>query len=194
MHKGDDDDDNNTSYFMVISAAKWDKIGIVRIHVTLRLALEPLLQWKAISITYCKSVCSLTACNAHAPFCHVRPVPPYVIFKHYLITIFEKKIVTEHRMCVLISSTAFVWNISHSKKNWSRYDQKRILVFMWSTRYSCPIVMKLEFSGQFFLKLLKYKISSISVHWESSCSMRADRRTDRHDEANSSFSQFCEHA
>jgi len=62
----------------------------------------------------------------------------------------KKRLVTEHRICVLISSTAFVWSISHSEKNWSRYDQKCILVFMWSTRYSCPIVMKLEFSGRFF--------------------------------------------
>jgi hypothetical protein len=27
-------------------------------------------------------------------------------------------------MCVLISSTQFVWNISHSTKNLARYDQK----------------------------------------------------------------------
>jgi hypothetical protein len=36
---------------------------------------------------------------------------------------FQKK-VTEHKMCVLIFSTAFVWNISHSKKKWARCDQK----------------------------------------------------------------------
>jgi hypothetical protein len=29
-------------------------------------------------------------------------------------------------MCVVISSTTFVWNISHSKNNWARYDQKNI--------------------------------------------------------------------
>ena len=34
-----------------------------------------------------------------------------------------KKIVTEHKVCVLIFCTTFVWNISHSKKNWARYDQ-----------------------------------------------------------------------
>ena len=27
-------------------------------------------------------------------------------------------------MCVFISSTTFVWNISHSKNKWARYDQK----------------------------------------------------------------------
>jgi hypothetical protein len=43
-------------------------------------------------------------------------------FLHYLIngTIFEKKKFTEHKMCVLISSTTFVRNISPSKKKWTR--------------------------------------------------------------------------
>jgi len=27
-------------------------------------------------------------------------------------------------------STTFVWNISHSRKNWARYDQEHTLVFM----------------------------------------------------------------
>jgi hypothetical protein len=38
--------------------------------------------------------------------------------------------VIEHKMCVLMFSKTFVWNISHSKKNWARYDQKCVLVFM----------------------------------------------------------------
>ena len=32
--------------------------------------------------------------------------------------------VTEYEMCVLIFSTSFVRNISHSEKNSARYDQK----------------------------------------------------------------------
>jgi hypothetical protein len=35
-------------------------------------------------------------------------------------------------MWVLIFSTTFVWNISHSKKKRARYDKKCILVFMYS--------------------------------------------------------------
>jgi hypothetical protein len=53
-------------------------------------------------------------------------------------------------MYVLISSTTYVWNSSHSVKKWTRYGHKCIMVFMESTRYSCPILIKLEFSRQFF--------------------------------------------
>ena len=72
-------------------------------------------------------VCNLTytACNAHAPYCHLWPVDLGHICSHYLIngTILEK-IVIEHKNCVLSFSTKFVWNISHYKKKWSRYDHK----------------------------------------------------------------------
>jgi hypothetical protein len=71
------------------------------------------------------------ACNANAPFCHLLPAPLYSIFSHYLIngTIFEKKKLLNIK-CVFLFSTTFVWNISHSKKNWARYDKKCISVFM----------------------------------------------------------------
>jgi hypothetical protein len=49
-------------------------------------------------------------------------------------------------MCVSIFSTTFVWNIFHSKKNWVIHDWKCVLIFMWSTCYSCPILMKLKIS------------------------------------------------
>jgi len=48
------------------------------------------------------------------------------------------------------------------------------------------------FSTDFFLNILKYRISSKSVQWEVGCSVR----TDRHDKFNSLFffSQFRERA
>ena len=72
-------------------------------------------------------ICSLrySACNAHAPRCLMWPAPHCSILPHYLIkgTILEKKII-DHKMCVLIFSTTFAWNISHSKKKSTRYDRK----------------------------------------------------------------------
>jgi hypothetical protein len=89
---------------------------------------------------------------------------------------FRKK-VTEPKMCFLIFSTTFFRNISHSTKNWARYDQKCILVFMQSTGYCCQIVMKLEFLSAGFRNICKYQISWKSVQWEPSYSMRTDGRT-----------------
>jgi hypothetical protein len=48
---------------------------------------------------------------------------------HINCTIFEKKII-QHEIFVLILYTTFVWNISHAKKNWVRYDQICVYVFM----------------------------------------------------------------
>ena len=54
------------------------------------------------------------------------PVWLYHILPQYLTngTIFGgKKIV--HKLCVLIFSTPFVWNIYNSQNNWTKNDQKR---------------------------------------------------------------------
>ena len=90
------------------------------------------------------------------------------------------------------SSTTSVRNISHCKKKWERYNKKCILVFTWSNFYSFPILMKLEFSRKMFRKIIKYQILWKSVRWELSCSVRRDGQTDRLDESNSHFSQFCD--
>jgi hypothetical protein len=102
--------------------------------------------------------------------------------------------VIEHTMCVLILSTAFFWNISHSKKNPARYYHTCTQVLMWSIRYSCQILMKHEFSWQIFDKCSNIKFHGSPVG--ASCCMRTDGRTDResHDEPSSRFSLFCERA
>ena len=92
----------------------------------------------------------LHACNLANPACdappyYFRPLWLHHIFRHYLIkgTIFGKR-VTEHKMCVLIFSTTFIYNISHPKKNLARYWHKSENIFMQSIRYSRRILMKLE--------------------------------------------------
>jgi hypothetical protein len=68
---------------------------------------------------------------------------------------------------------------------------------MQTTRYYCHILMKFEFSQQIF-----EKSSNIQLHENPSFGSRivpcgqidgqTDGRTNKHDEANSRFSQFCE--
>jgi len=64
-----------------------------------------------------------------------------------------------YNMCALIFSAAFVGNISHFKKNSTRYYHKCTQVVMQSTRYSSQILIKHEFSEKVFKKIVKYKVS-----------------------------------
>jgi hypothetical protein len=77
----------------------------------------------------------------------------------------------EHKVCVLISSTDFVWDIYHSKKNWARYDKKFILVFISSTSYFCQILMILQFSQQIFEK---YSIWNLTF-WHQSFTFNSNK-------------------
>ena len=109
-------------------------------------------------------VCSLRypACNARPSYCHLWSVQLCNIFSilSHRKQDFRKRKYIKHKTCVLIFSGS-VWNISHAKKKWTRYDQECVLVFMYSARYYCPILMKLEFYRNiFFWKMLKYQISS----------------------------------
>ena len=156
--------------------------------------MQPLLQWKSNIIFWM----SVPLVIPHA-MRMIRIILTYVACpdpwyfstlshkQHYL----KKKKVTEHKMCVLISSTTFVWHILYSTKKWATYNHKCSLVFMKSTRYSCPILIKLEFSRQ-----TSEKYSNIKFHENPSSGNRVVPcgRTHRHDKANSHFSQFCERA
>jgi len=91
---------------------------------------------RAKCITCSWSVCSLSypAGNAHAPCCIFNQwsVWLYHTFPHYPInaTVFEKKNVTEHEICVLNSYTTLVLNISHCMKNSVRYNHNSTYVVM----------------------------------------------------------------
>ena len=63
-----------------------------------------------------------------------------------------------------------------------------------STRYSCQILMKLQISRQIFEKYSLNFVKIRLVGAEFYADERSDGQADRHDEANSCFSQFCERA
>ena len=48
--------------------------------------------------------------------------------------------IIKHEMCVLISLSIFVWNVSYTKKIWARYGKKM---------YSCIEVKYLSFLSDF---------------------------------------------
>jgi hypothetical protein len=85
-------------------------------------------------VCMCVFACSLAypARNAHAPYFNVLYGPfgsPTFSDLSHKRHDFPKN-VTERKMCVLILSTSFVWNISHSKKKLATYYYKCEIVFM----------------------------------------------------------------
>jgi hypothetical protein len=69
----------------------------------------------------------------------------------------HKRQVIKHKICVLIFSTTFFLKHFSFQEELSEIWSKSLVVSMYSTRYSCPILMKLEFSRQFFEKYANIK-------------------------------------
>ena len=147
--------------------------------------LQPLLQRKNNTfyiLWVC--VCNLMypACNAQAPCCHLWPVWLDHIFPHYLINgrIFGGERITEHKMCFDL-----LHNISPKDFSfWEEFSQVLPQTYirpLVAYGRSCGLVPKRKFSRQIFRKILK--ISWKYVKRVPICSMPADGRTDRHDDA-----------
>ena len=101
--------------------------------------------------------------------------------------------VAEHKRCVLIFSSTFVWSISHCKTNSTRYNKKCTHIGLHvQYRCSCRSHTKREYYWQTFEKKNRHQISWKSVQWEPSWYMTTDGQKDltklRH------FSQFCRSA
>ena len=117
-------------------------------------------------------------------------VPQFSTFSHRRCDFRGKKCI-EHKMCVLIFSTTFAWNIYKSKNYSARDYYKYTQVFMY-TRCYCRFqsymyfLVRLSKNPQIssFMKILPVGVESI----------HADRQTNRHDDTNSHFLQFCKSA
>jgi hypothetical protein len=83
-----------------------------RYNVILRRVLATIVEVEKQLVLQIVSVCVCNliypACNAHASYCHLWPVPFYNIFSHYLINVTISETGIEHKMYVLIFSAAFV--------------------------------------------------------------------------------------
>ena len=86
---------------------------------------------------------------------------------------------TEHKMCVLVFSKTFVWNISHSKQKQARYDKKNV----YCSTCKVPVI-HIRFQLNFkFLDSFSKK-SSIKFHENPSSGSRdvpCDRKDGRTD-------------
>jgi hypothetical protein len=157
------------------------KAGNVRINVTLRR-----VRGKARSITCseCVSVASVTqsamhTCPIMSPVASLA-LPNFSTLSHKRYDFQERNI--ERKMCVLMFSTTFVWNFSHCSKNLASYYHKYSYVLVWSTHYSCQILVNLKFSWQLSINNIKFhKICPLGtkLFYE-----------DRLDEGNSRFRKF----
>ena len=126
-------------------------------------------------------------------YCHLWPARLYSIFStlSHKPHDFRKKVV-QHKMCVLIFFTIFVWIISHYKKKWARYDKK--IYIGLHVEY---LLFFLDFKEiGFFFRQFFEKYSNIKFHENPSCgsricSMRRDGGTDM-PKLLPRFPQFCE--
>ena len=82
-----------------------------------------------------------------------------------------------------------VGNVLHSKKKRARYDTKYVLVFMYGTGHFCTISMILGIARQIFEKYSNIKFREIIP---SGNRVVPYGQTDRDEDANGRFSQFCE--
>jgi len=124
--------------------------------------------------------------------CHLSPVRLYRIFPNYLINgkIFGKNLL--RLKCVLCLSLLFSETLVILRGNEREMIKKTCVGLYVRCRYSCQILMTLEFSRDIFVKILNIRF--LEYPSSGSCVVpceRPDGQMDRRNEANIRFSQFC---
>jgi len=142
---------------------------------------------KAVSITY--SECAFVVLvNQHAKrmtlCCHLWPI----FQSHERHDLRFKRKITENSCLDFLYN---FWNNFHYNNNSARCSHKCTLVFMYSVRCSCQILMKLQLSKQIVQKYSKIS-NFMKIRPVAAALFHVVGRTDRHEEANCFVSQFCE--
>jgi len=105
-------------------------------------------------------------------------LPVSAVFSHFIsqrARFSENKIL--ERKCLFWIFLRIFWNISHSKRNWARYDKKCLLVFKERSHFFYPILIKYEYFGHIFEYTgIAYFIKIPPI--KRICSKQTDRRTD----------------
>jgi hypothetical protein len=115
-------------------------------------------EYSIFSVYTCSIRC--TACNAHAPYCHLCPVRLYNIFSKlsHKGTIFEKKKLLNIKCVFCFSLQLLSDNICHSTNNSASYYQT-------VHRSSCKVLVILvrfnetRMFSTYYKKILKYQTS-----------------------------------
>jgi hypothetical protein len=124
--------------------------------------------WVCVRLYSCHCFPTCTHIFYRFMFYHHQQPPVWLhrIFSHYFmkVKIFEIYS-TEHKMCVLVFCTTFVWNISCSNQNGAGYYHKCMLVLMYSTDCSGQVLIKLVIFKQIFEKYSNVRYHKIPSNW-----------------------------
>ena len=125
------------------------------------------------------SVCSrrYPACNAHAPCCYLWPVQLYKLFPHYLIkrTIFGRRLLNVKYVSIFSTKVSVKFLIlRRNREIWSKLCVGVHVKYRLCLSYFNQTWM----FSTCFRKILKYQLSSKSIHREPCCFMGTDGQTD----------------
>jgi hypothetical protein len=146
-----------------VPSAFWEMINWGAVDRILWMGVLFLVTWcvRVMSVTQPECNCSLRylACNVHEPYCTCGlPRSTTLLYIFHKRHDYQKQKVTEHKTCVLILPTTFVWNISHSKKKWARYGKKNCIgLHVKYSLFMSDFNETLIFSTD-LLKILKHQI------------------------------------